>query len=90
MDQRLRRFLVWISVPLCIVVAITGLGAFWPGIYGQEKPVSAAGGVASDILDLFLGVPILVVSTILARRGSLCALLIWTGTLGFLSYNFMT
>jgi hypothetical protein len=89
MNLRLRPFLVWISVPLCIVLAITGLGAFWPAIYWQEKPVSAAGGVASDILDLFLVVPILVVSTILARRGSLCALLIWTGTLAFLSYNFM-
>jgi uncharacterized membrane protein len=89
MNQRLRAFLVWISVPLCIVLAITGLGAFWPDIYSHEKPVSAAGGVASDILDLFLVVPILVISTILARRGSLCALLIWTGTLGFLSYNFM-
>jgi len=51
--------------------------------------MSAAGGIASDIVDLFLIVPILVASTILAWRGSLRALLIWTGTLGFLAYNFM-
>jgi len=89
MNQRLRPFLVWISAPLCIVLAITGVGAFWPAIYSHEKPVSAAGGVASYVLDLFLVVPILVVTAILARRGSICALLIWTGTLGFLSYNFM-
>ncbi|HJT86482.1 MAG TPA: hypothetical protein VJ732_01475 [Bryobacteraceae bacterium] len=89
MNQQLRALLAWIGVPLCIVLAITGLGAFWPDLYVREKPVSAAGGVASDLIDLFLVVPVLVVSTILARRGSLGALLIWTGTLGFLSYNFL-
>jgi len=88
MNQQLRPFLLWISVPLCIVLAITGLGAFWPDIY-HEKPTSAAGALASDIIDLFLIVPILVASTILARRGSLRALLIWAGTLGYLTYNFM-
>lgn len=89
MNQQLRPLLAWIGVPLCIVLAITGVGAFWPDLYAREKPVSAAGGLASDLIDLFLVVPVLVVSTILARRGSLCALLIWTGTLGFLSYNFL-
>jgi hypothetical protein len=76
-------------VPLSIVLAATGLQVFWPGIYWQEKPASVAGGVASDILDLCLVLPTLVVTTMLARRGSLCALLVWTGTLGFLSYNFL-
>ncbi len=86
-SRQLRSFLVWISAPLSIVLATTGLGTFWPGIYWREK--SAAGGVASDIVDLFVVVPLLVVSTILARRGSLRGLLVWTGTLGFLVYNFM-
>ena len=89
MDQRQRSILLWITVPLCIVLAITAIGAFRPGIYGQEKPVSASGGIASDIVDLFLILPILVCSTILARRGSLRGVLIWAGTLGFLTYNFL-
>jgi hypothetical protein len=91
MSQPLGPFLLWISVPLCIVLAITGCGTFWTAVYSyaQEKPVSVAGGVASDIVDLFLVLPILVLSTIFARRGSVRAALIWTGTLGFLSYNFM-
>ena len=89
MKKTLRPFLLWISVPLCIVLAATGLQVFWPGIYWREKPVSVAGGMASDLVDLCLVLPTLVVTTILARRGSLGALLIWTGTLGFLTYNFV-
>jgi hypothetical protein len=86
MNQQLRLFLPWISVPLSMALAITTSGAFWPGIYWREK--SAAGGVASDIVDLSVVLPILVLSTIFAMRGSLRALLVWTGTLGFLCYNF--
>ena len=91
MSPSLRPFLLWISIPLCIVLAITGCGAFWPAIYsyGPEKPVSAAGGVASDIVDLCVVLPAIVLSTIFARRGSLRAALIWTGTLAFLFYNFL-
>ncbi|HEY1206718.1 MAG: hypothetical protein ABSH46_04115 [Bryobacteraceae bacterium] len=88
MNQKLRSFLLWISVPLCIVLAVTGLSVFWPGIYWREKPASVAGAVVSDILDLCLILPTLVVTTVLARRGSLCALLVWAGTLGYLCYNF--
>ena len=91
MSPSLRPFLLWISIPLCIVLAITACGAFWPAgySYGPEKTLSVAGGVASDIVDLFVVLPVLVLSTIFARRGSLRAALIWTGTLGFLFYNFL-
>jgi hypothetical protein len=89
MNDKLRSFLLWISVPLSIALAATGLQIFWPGVYWREKPISVAGGAASDILDLCLILPLLVASTLLARRGSLSALMIWAGTLGFLWYNFM-
>ena len=87
MNNRLRSFLLWTSLPLCVVLALTGLGAFWPGTYWREK--SAVGGVVSDILDLCLILPTLVVTTIFARRGSLWALPVWIGTLGYLAYNFV-
>ena len=89
MNQSLRTFLLWITVPLSIALAITGLAAFWPGIYWQITPLSATGAMASDILDLFVIVPVLVIAAVLARRGSLSALLVWAGTLGFLAYNFV-
>jgi hypothetical protein len=89
MDDRLRSFLLWISVPLCLALAATGLQVFWPGIYARETPMSVAGARASDILNLCLVLPVLVISTILARRGSLNALFVWSGALGFLAYNFV-
>ncbi len=88
MNRKLRSFLLWIGVPLCIALAVTSLSAFWPGIYWREKPASVLGAVVSDVLDLGLILPTLVVTTVLARRGSLSALLVWAGTLGYLCYNF--
>ncbi len=89
MNEKLHSFLLWISVPLCIVLAATGLQVFWPGIYSHEIHPSAAGALASDLVDLCAILPLLVVTTVLARRGSLRALLAWIGTLGFLTYNFV-
>ncbi len=89
MNPRLRSFVLWISVPLCIVLAVTGLQLFWPGIYWRETQFGAAGAQASDLIDLSLILPVLIVSTVLAVRGSLSALLVWAGTLGYLTYNFL-
>ncbi len=88
MNATLRRFILCISIPLCIVLAITGLQVFWPGIY-RETRIAAGGAFASDLIDLFLVVPVLALSTLLAVRGSFSALLVWIGTLGFLVYNFL-
>jgi len=88
-NPRLRSFVLWISVPLCIALAVTGLQVFWPGIYWRETRLGAAGAFASDLIDLSLVLPTLAVSTVLVVRGSLSALLVWAGTLGFLTYNFL-
>ncbi len=89
MNPRLRSFVLWISVPLCLVLAATGLQVFWPGIYSRETPASVTGALAVDLVDLCLILPVLVVSSVLAVRGSLSAFLVWTGTLGYLVYNFL-
>ena len=89
MNPRLRSFVLWISLPLCTVLALTGLQVFWPGTYWRETQLGAAGALASDLIDLSLVLPVLAVTTLLAVRGSLSALLIWAGTLGFLTYNFL-
>ena len=89
MNPRLRSFVLWISVPLCIVLTATGLQVFWPGVYWRETRLGTAGALASDLIDLSLVLPILAGATLLAVRGSLSALLVWTGTLGFLTYNFL-
>jgi hypothetical protein len=88
-NPRLRSFVLWIGVPLCIALAVTGLQVFWPGIYWRETRLGAAGAFASDLIDLSLVLPVLTVAAVLAVRGSLRALLVWAGTLGFLVYNFL-
>ena len=89
MNPRLRSFVLWISAPLCIALAATGLQVFWPGVYWRETRLGAAGALASDLIDLSLVLPVLAGATLLAVRGSLSALLVWTGTLGYLTYNFL-
>ncbi len=87
-DKPLRSFLLWVGLPLSAVLAATGLQVFWPGIYWREKPISIDGAFGSDLMDLCVILPTLVIATVLARRGSLRALLVWTGALGYLAYNF--
>jgi hypothetical protein len=89
MNPKLRSFVLWISLPLSIVLAVTALQVFWPGIYWRETRLGAAGALASDLIDLSLVLPVLAVATLFAVRGSLSALLVWAGTLGFLTYNFV-
>ncbi len=89
MNPKVRSFVLWIGVPLCLVLAATGLQLFWPGVYWREAQASVAGALASDMVDLFLVFPILAIATIFTARGSRPALLIWMGTLGFLVYNFL-
>jgi len=53
----------------------------------EETLYSRAGGYASDIVDLFLLVPILLISGIQGYLGSIPARLLWLGAQGYLLYN---
>jgi hypothetical protein len=82
--------ILWSTVSIAFLVALTAVaGIWWPATYANEALFARAGGIASDQMDLFLVVPILVVSGIRAYRGSTPARLVWLGTLGYLIYNFV-
>ena len=82
--------LLWLSLPLAGLVAVAaGAGLFWPPAYARETPVWAAEGQGGDAVNLLVIVPILLVSALLAHRGSVSARLVWMGTLIFLLYNFI-
>src|SRR5215831_1992292 len=49
----------------------------------------ASGGYASDIVDLFLVLPVVLISGIKGYGGSIPARLVWMGALGYLFYNFV-
>lgn len=81
--------MLWSTLTIALLVAVTAVaGIYWPATYARETHSGAAGGLASDIVDLMLVVPVLLISGITAYRGSLPARLIWLGTLGYLLYNF--
>ena len=82
--------ILWSSVFVALLVALTAVaGIWWPATYARETLYTRAGGIASDLVDLFLVVPVLLASGILAYRGSVAARLVWLGTQGYLFYNFV-
>jgi len=60
------------------------------GLYYYDTVSSAAQMQANDMTTLVLGLPLLIITTILACRGSLRGRLLMTGTLGFFLYTYMS
>ena len=82
--------ILWSTIAIALLVAVTAVaGLFWPATYAREAPYNRTGGYASDIVDLLLVVPILLISGIQAYRGSVPARLVWLGVQGYLFYNFV-
>ena len=82
--------ILWNTIAIVLLVAVTAVaGIFWPAAYAKETLYSSAGAIGSDLVDLLLVVPVLLISGILGYRGSVPARLVWLGTLGYLLYNFV-
>jgi hypothetical protein len=60
------------------------------GLYYYDTVSMAAQQQGNDIVTLFVGLPILALSTWLAFRGSLRGRLLLTGTVGFLLYTYLS
>ena len=82
--------ILWSSIAIALLVAVTAVaGIFWPATYARETAYYRPGAIASDLVDLLLVVPVLLISGILGYRGSVAARLVWLGTQGYLLYNFV-
>lgn len=60
------------------------------GLYYYDSVSSAAQMQGNDFIALILGMPLLIVSTIIAFRGSLRGRLLLTGTMGFFLYTYLS
>jgi hypothetical protein len=64
-------------------------GAFFPDTYERDSASLAAQGAGQDLVDLFVAVPLLLVTFFLASHGNRKAALLYAGTLGYIMYSFV-
>lgn len=77
----------WLSGLLAAVTAIqSAVGAFHPQIF-RDPAMTAGNARGTDMVILFVALPVLAISMISARRGSLRAQLTWAGALAYIAYN---
>ena len=60
------------------------------GLYHYDSITVVSQGIAQDIVTLFLGIPLLIISLLLARKGLIKARLLLTGTLGYFLYTYIS
>ena len=60
------------------------------GLYQFDSVSTASQGIAQDVVTIILGIPLLVISLFLARKGSIKGRLLLTGTLGYFLYTYVS
>ena len=79
------------SIAAAVIAAagsIVGLAAVG-SIYGRETAAFVDQAIAQDIVNIAVVSPAIIVSALLARRGSLTAYLAWLGAMAFTVYNYV-
>jgi hypothetical protein len=80
---------LWLTFPIALLLAIAaGGGLFVNGLY-RDNPYYVAQAVGQDLTSLVIVLPALIISAILASRGSHRAQLVWLGTLIYLIYTYI-
>jgi hypothetical protein len=81
---------LWLTVPIALLLAIAaGSGLFVSGLYRDNDNILAQ-AVGQDLVSLAVVLPTLIVSALLASRGSARAWLVWLGAMGYLVYSYVT
>ena len=84
-DLKMETILSSIVAMLMAAASIAGI-IFKTAIYPTDELVQSF--LATDVVNLFIGLPMLIGSIWLARRGKWIGLLFWPGTLFFVLYNY--
>lgn len=74
------------SLLAAVTLIQAAVGASYPKIF-RDPAMTAGNARGTDVVILFVALPVLVLSMILARRGSLRAQLTWAGALAYIAYN---
>jgi hypothetical protein len=86
-DLRLAYLASFVVAAVIAIVSVAGLLFGTTGLYGSETRLFPA-FLGQDLLNLLVGLPILLGSMWLARRGSLTGLLCWPGALFYVIYDY--
>ena len=90
MENKLLRPIAILTVLLSVSLAmVSAYGAFDPDTYRQDSASMGAQGIGQDLVDLFLVVPLLLISLFFARKGSRLWIFILGGTLFYIMYSFV-
>lgn len=89
MNYRNNNIILILSLPLIILITIVScIGFFTPDFYAKETLNWQAQAKGQDAVDLFIAIPFLLVTTLMAYRQNMNALLMWGGVLLYLVYTF--
>lgn len=79
-----------LSIILAILMGVTSLVGliYTDSVYTSEEQILSF--LANDVINLVIGLPILLISMWLTRRGELVGLLLWPGALLYILYNYIT
>jgi hypothetical protein len=84
------KIILLLSLPIAILATIVSYaGLFIPDTYAKETANWTARAVGQDMIDLFLIIPFLTITSWLAFKKSRIALLLWSGVLIYLIYTFV-
>jgi hypothetical protein len=78
-----------LSLLVVVVVAAASLAGWFFSSALYPTPQAIQSFVANDVVNLFLGLPVLLASMAAARRGKLIGLLFWPGGLLYVFYNYL-
>jgi hypothetical protein len=82
--------MTWLTLLLAMSLAVvSACGAFVSEIYQRDSAPMAAQGIGQDLVDLFLVVPILLLSFVFVLRRKRAALPIFGGTIFYVLYSFV-
>jgi hypothetical protein len=88
-NVQINRSWLWLTVPIVILVLLVSGVGLWVTDFYRGPLAWTVQGVAQDFIDLVIVLPALVISALLAARGSQRARLIWLGALSYLVYSFV-
>ena len=79
---------LWLSIPIALLAAVASTVGILGSIYEKETENWTAQAVATDLVNVTIAVPALVILGLLASRGSMRAHLAWAGVVAYMVYAY--